>query len=258
MTTTLRTDAASGRGPTHVAVVVPAHDEEARIVATLDSIGAALRRLPVGVTHDVVVVADACEDATAERARAALAADVVVVEVDLRAAGAGRRLGTSVALKRSPVGPERTWIASTDADTLVPPTWLVDQLRLAAAGVVAVAGVVDLRGDEWSDPLLHQHFGDSYGDFRFGPHPHIHGANLGFRGDAYLEVGGWRTHATGEDVDLWHRLRQRGPGLAAAHLRVRTSPRLVGRAPAGFAADLARLASMAIVGEPAVEPAVGA
>lgn len=235
----------------HIAVVIPAHDESERIVDTLSSIAAAIRRLPVGVTHDVVVVADSCSDATAELARHAIA-DVVVLEVELRSAGAVRRLGTRVAVKRSPAAPARTWIASTDADTLVPPTWLADQVRLATTGVCAVAGVVDLRRDERADRALVRRFGDTYGRVRSGPHPHIHGANLGFRADAYLAVGGWRTHVTGEDVDLWTRLQCDGHGLAAADLRVRTSPRLAGRAPSGFAADLAELAGTPVVAEPAV------
>ena len=36
-------------------------------------------------------------------------------------------------------------MANTDADTEVPPTWLVDQLTFARAGVRAVAGTVELR-----------------------------------------------------------------------------------------------------------------
>lgn len=228
--------------PTHVAVVIPARDEEHSIADTLGSVRTAVRRLPADTTTDVIIVADACTDTTADRARVALDdVEAVVREVDLAAAGAARRVGTEVALARSPAAASRTWIASTDADTLVPPTWLTHQLRLARAGAVAVAGVVDLRFDDGIDHLLLERFVTSYGRARSGMHPHVHGANLGFRGDAYLTVGGWSTDATGEDVDLWNRLRRNGRGVAVADLRVQTSARLLGRAPAGFADDLTSL-----------------
>ena len=37
---------------------------------------------------------------------------------------------------------------------------------------------------------------------RNGTHGHVHGANMGFRGDAYLAAGGWYPLASGEDHDL--------------------------------------------------------
>ena len=41
-----------------------------------------------------------------------------------------------------------------------------------------------------------------------GPsHNHIHGANMGFRADAYWRVGGFRALAPGEDVDLVRAVR---------------------------------------------------
>ena len=65
---------------------------------------------------------------------------------------------------------------------------------------------------------------------------------MGFRADAYRAAGGWNPLATGEDHDLWSRLRLTGPVVSSTRLRVATSMRLRGRAPDGFANDLATLA----------------
>lgn len=225
---------------THVAVVIPACDERERIGATIASVAVAASRVPYGTTHDVIVVVDASSDDTAARARERLGPGAVI-EVSHRSAGGARRAGVDLALRRSPCPPASTWIASTDADTIVPVDWLRQMLDLAVQGVVAVAGVVELRADEPLRAGTAERFAAAYGTVPHGLHPHVHGANLGFRGDAYLAAGGWQPLATGEDHDLWRRLAAHGPCLPAAQLRVRTSPRLRGRAPAGFAADLAAL-----------------
>jgi hypothetical protein len=72
-----------------------------------------------------------------------------------------------------------------------------------------------------------------------GTHPHVHGANLGVRADAYRIAGGWHALQTAEDHDLWRRLCAAGNHLSDASLQVITSGRRVGRAPLGFAGALA-------------------
>ena len=80
----------------------------------------------------------------------------------------------------------------------------------------------------------------SYSIYSDGTHPHIHGANLGVRADRYVDVGGWANLKTGEDHDLWGRLKRTGVRLrSSAQLQVVTSGRRVGRAPNGFAGALA-------------------
>ena len=72
-------------------------------------------------------------------------------------------------------------------------------------------------------------------------HPHVHGANLGMRADAYLAAGGWNPLTTAEDHDMWGRLRAHtGAHLSDARLQVLTSGRRTGRAPLGFAGALAK------------------
>jgi hypothetical protein len=45
-------------------------------------------------------------------------------------------------------------------------------------------------------------------------HPHVHGANLGIRGDTYLALGAEPSLRAGEDVELVRR------AMAAGHLRI--------------------------------------
>ena len=60
-----------------------------------------------------------------------------------------------------------------------------------------------------------------------GPgHDHIHGANMGFRADAYWRVGGFRALPTGEDVELVERFEAAGMRIHRdAKLSVATSDR---------------------------------
>ena len=78
-----------------------------------------------------------------------------------------------------------------------------------------------------------------------GPgHNHIHGANMGFRADAYWHVGGFSALATGEDVELVERFEAAGLRIHRdASLSVATSDRRDGRAPGGFAHHLRGLSA---------------
>lgn len=225
----------------HVAVVVPARNEQAWINATLDAIATARAALD-GVTTSCIVVLDDCTDATssliASRTNSSIVVPgpTVVVDASVRSAGAARAIGFETALRTGAHLPGETWLASTDADTLVPPEWLVSQLLLAESGADAVAGIVEL--DDVADERLREGFRTRYQLGADGSHRHVHGANMAMRGDAYLAAGGWRSLETGEDHDLWARLGKIGRCISSTDVVVRTSSRLHGRAPAGFAADL--------------------
>ena len=224
----------------HVITVIPARDEERSIGRCLRSIDAARGTLPHRVTSSVVVVLDSCRDDTA--AVAARHLDPrrdMLLHADHGCAGGSRAIGVDAALRQPTIEPSRTWVCSTDADSTVPLDWFDVHLDAAKRGHIAIAGVVRLDGD--ADPFLLAEFESSYVTHPDGSHPHIHGANLGFRADAYLAAGGWASLTTGEDHDLWHRLAPLGGVLASVGLWVTTASRLVGRAPSGFAANLAAL-----------------
>ena len=226
----------------HVTVVLPAHNEAATLGRSLRSIDEALSGLPTGVTGSCVVVLDRCRDDSANVVTDSmrhLRSTPRVVSTEVGRAGAARDLGTRTALEgRQDL--HTVWLANTDSDTVVPANWLRVQLDLANRGADAIAGIVQLDVD--SDQRLRRAFRASYAVGRDGTHGHVHGANLGVRADVLMAVGGWRHLPTGEDHDLWSRLRPSGTCVSSTEIVVRTSGRLVGRAPRGFAADLAAIA----------------
>ena len=254
-----------GPGIAAVGVVVPARNEQERIVACLTSVRRAVAALPDDVAVAVAVVLDRCTDATPRRVARLLDdwPQAVALTVDarpgpghvhapagsvvsrwLRGSGVGelRNHGLCDALTRLAAHePARTWLLSTDADTTVPPDWALAHLELAAGGAHAVAGLADLVGVEHltADALMRYRALVDRG-IHGATHRHVYGANLGVRGDAYLAVGGFPADGAGEDHGLWQRLR--GAGYTVAQpvgLRVRTSARLRGRAHDGLA-DLLR------------------
>ena len=225
-------------GPVEAAgVVVPAHDEETLLPACLAALrdAASALRLPV----HVVVVADACTDQTAAVARAAGAR---VIGIRARRVGAARAAGMRELLRlTSGADPAAVWLATTDADTLVPPDWLRRQLDYAIAGWDVVLGTVTVTVTDWDGhpPHVPVAFAERYA-FGSGPHPHVHGANLGIRASAYLAAGGFPPLRTAEDHALLAAATRAGCMVAqASDIAVETSGRRLARAPRGFG-DLLR------------------
>lgn len=217
-----------------VAVVVPARDEEDRVVACLRSV---LASVPEHLAAAVVLVADGCVDRTAVLARAV--GGVHVVEVEHGAVGAARRDGVAAALARLPgFGAQSVWIANTDADTIVPAHWLLHQVALADEGADVVIGTVRPDFDE----LPPEYRAEWLTTHRRGkPNGHVHGANLGFRASAYAAAGGYRPDREHEDTRLVQRLSDaRVPMVATDGSEAVTSGRLVGRTPGGYAGFLRR------------------
>lgn len=219
----------------HIAVVVPARDEELRIARCLDSIVAAVDALSAlrrghRPSVSITLVADACVDATASIARSY--PGVTVLELDAANVGLARRVGVESALEAAPVGPDEVWVANTDADSVVPGSWLLDQLERTHSGADMVIGTVrpDLaelsteRADAWRATRSDT------------PNGHVHGANLGIRASAYLRAGGFTALPEHEDVDLVARCVALGFTAVASNAgEVETSGRLDGRTPGGYA-----------------------
>lgn len=220
-------------------VVVPAHDEAELLGRQLSAIACAIRYagwLRPRTSISTTVVLDTCTDGSA--AVTAGFPEVHAVAAALGSVGLARRLGV-VEARRGFTQPERTWVACTDADSVVPHDWLSGQLELAAAGSQLVLGTVCPEATGLETARLRRWWGRHH--LRDG-HPHVHGANLGFALDAYDRVGGFADLTVGEDVDLVRRLRSAGVRwTATSRLPVLTSSRLGGRAPAGFAAYLLAL-----------------
>lgn len=217
-------------------VVVPAHNEEGNITRCLRALKAAARDAAVPV--EILVVCDACRDNTENLVTAE---NVPILRTAAGSVGVARRSGIEKLLRHEK-NPCHVWIANTDADSIVPQSWLRDQLALAQLGADAVAGMVSLTRTGRSD--LFGAFEAQYRQRvgRSGMHPHVHGANLGVRASAYLDVGGFPPLSNHEDVLLVRALQQAGYDVTSpGWLTVETSARLIGRCDQGFAADLSRL-----------------
>lgn len=226
--------------PWHVAVVIPARNEEALLPRCLESVLDACASLPLSATVDIIVACDRSTDLTLQIAKELLEKQGFVVAMEAGAVGRARALATDVALQRYSGQLCRCWLANTDADCCVPTSWLVDQLSLADRGIEIVAGIVDVDSFEEHEIGVDLRFRNSYLIHPDGSHPHVHGANLGIRADVYLRAGGWKGLESGEDHDLWNRLvRTSARRASTAAVKVLTSGRRIGRAPHGFADALA-------------------
>lgn len=224
---------------TRIGVVVPAHDEEALLPGCLDALKVAAAVAPVPVR--ILVVLDDCTDGSG-----AVCAHygVETRRITRRNVGEARATGIRALLEDESI-PESVWLASTDADSRVEPSWLRNQIELARSGVDVVLGVVRLP-DEGPTPELRRAFDTDYekllGDD--GSHGHVHGANLGLRASAYLRAGGFLPMANHEDRRLVQQLG-RIDGVVierSQRVGVQTSGRLEARCQEGFAATLRRLA----------------
>ncbi|TPW78157.1 glycosyltransferase [Schumannella soli] len=241
-------------------VVIPARDEAARVERCLGSVRAAIAfasaRRP-GLDARLLLVADLCRDDTAELARG-LGADVL--EVAVGNVGFARRVGVErLLLTGDPTPRHTTWIAMTDADSVVPFGWLDAQLDLADAGADVVVGTVRPEFDELSPRQRSAWLATHTPGVANG---HVHGANLGVRASTYLATGGFDPLLVGEDVELVEAARRRGARVVAtADAEVLTSGRRDARAPRGYSAYLAGLENLTLVSphldDPDLEEAAG-
>lgn len=230
-----------------ILVVIPAHNEERYILDCLEAVDRSklnLQAVCPGIAVHTMVVLDTCTDSTAQRASdfAATHPGYFAHHVNFGNVGATRAFGIAQGLNRlpGPHGTSETWIACTDADTKVPENWLEEFAVAYLGGADAVTGTVEPDRVELA-PQLYRQWRERY---VLAPHhPHIHGANLGISAAAYSQVGGFKTLAAHEDVELVARLRRFGYRVVATdQLHAVTSGRLEGRLKSGFADYLSALA----------------
>jgi glycosyltransferase involved in cell wall biosynthesis len=228
-----------------VAIVIPVRNEEVLLPRCLGALAAAIEALAAVPEPDrprvcVLLVLDRCTDLSA--LVAAQWSDFYRHESAAGAVGVARRDGVRRALERvlraragAVASADHIWIATTDADSAVPPNWLVTQLALARNGAELVLGTVHPDDDLAAAELLRWESLHTIGE----GHPHVHGANLGVRADRYLAAGEFAPVDRDEDVLLVAALRDLAVIEArTALIPVLTSGRRVGRTPAGFAGYL--------------------
>jgi len=209
-----------------IGVVVPVHNEAALLGECLESIARAARDPGL---HDepveVVAVLDACTDRSAA---IAVRRGAQIVSLDARCVGAARALGASFAIDAG-----ARWIALTDADSVVPESWLSTQL---GTGADVTCGPV--RIEDWSaHPFgMQERFERLYG--RTGAF-HVHGANLGVSASAYHKAGGFPRLRKGEAEVLVALLARLGCRVAwDGAPAVTTSARWESTIDGGFASVL--------------------
>jgi len=207
-----------------IAVIVPAHNEAQRLGRCLSALKLAARQAEaLGEAVRILVVLDQCNDGSEA---IALEQGVLTLAICARNVGIARRAGAALMLEHG-----ARWLACTDADSCVPPDWLLCQLEFAAD---AVCGTVHI--EHWQahqNAALRQRYQEHYQARE--DHRHIHGANLGVCAKAYQRVGGFRPLALDEDVQLIHDLQQSGARIVwTARNSVSTSSRSDCRARGGF------------------------
>lgn len=210
-------------------IVIPVHNEEELLGNCLQAVVKAgtSPRLNSERVHTLVVL-DSCTDGS-ERIAANLG--IQILKIEARNVGIARGAGAQHCLELG-----ARWLAFTDADTVVSPDWLAQQLALRSDAVCGTVAVND-----WSEhgPQMALHFKNSYTDAC--GHRHIHGANLGVSAQAYRQAGGFPPLACSEDVALVQALQACGASIAwSAAPRVVTSARKNFRAAGGFGATLLR------------------
>ncbi|MEU1973504.1 glycosyltransferase [Microbacterium sp. NPDC019599] len=231
----------TGRPVDVAAVVVPVHNEaellDRCLTALTVAVETAARR---GIRCQVQVVLDACTDASAAIAANHPFPTLVVSEATV---GQARARGVQAALTAIGELPaERVWLANTDADSAVPPNWIVAQCDLAAEGADVFVGTV--RPDFADLGRAHRHHW-LHTHVRGAPNGHVHGASLGLRASVYRAAGGFDAIPEHEDVQLVARARALGAIVQASdEAEVLTSGRFVGRTPGGYAGYLREQARM--------------
>ena len=190
-------------------IVVPAHDEEAGIAATIESLHAVdyppdLRR--------VLVVADNCADATAERARAAGA--TVLVRTDPGRRGKGYALARAFAWLQEDARADV--VVVIDADTTVSPNLLRAFARRFEAGAGAAQASYGVRNPQasWRTRLLVIalaifHVLRSLGRERLGLSAGLRGNGMAFSADVLRRVP-HDAFSIVEDVEYGLRLGEAG------------------------------------------------
>lgn len=230
----------------HVVVAIPARDEEALLPSCLAAVSVAVRVLEDACPDVRVVVAvalDGCTDGSA-----AVAAEAGVALTTLTGVGVGLARDAAVARGLEVLGGPHgvteatTWLACTDADTVVPPRWLVRQVRWADQGLDLVVGTAEPVGVDRPETLVAWHARHRLVE----GHEHVHGANLGVRASRWREVGGFGDRRLGEDVHLVERVRAVSDHTVATDTtRVLTSGRSRSRVADGFAGYLGDLRALA-------------
>ncbi len=186
-----------------VSIVIPAHNEQARVASCLEALAGQI------TTHtlDIIVVDNASTDATATTAQTFTATlPLRVVSEPTLGRGAARRHGFGLA--RGDI------ILSTDADTIVPSGWVEalvqnfhDPAIVATTGPCAILDCAPFtnRTFNWLQPNLMRAYRLLFG------HYWLTGSNCALRRSVYKAAGGFDPSVRDlEDIELGFRIAKLG------------------------------------------------
>ena len=202
--------------PTQFTVIIPARNEAEKIQACVDSI---LNQDYPADAFEIIVVDDFSEDDTACIVKAL---SMQFPQVHLLQLADHCKEGETIAYKKKAIEiavamAKGDWILTTDADCIVPRTWLLlynayikaYQPCFVAAPVMFLKTAGILNQFQLLDFLALQ--GITAAAVGAGKHSMSNGANLGFEKTAFIAVGGYQgvDHiASGDDMFLMHKMKQ--------------------------------------------------
>jgi len=251
-------------------VAIPAMNEADRIRTCLAALATQRDRYGCPLapgSFEIVVLVNNCTDDTADVAAAMSQVSphpIRVVSENLRAeqanAGGARKRAMDIAADRLVQGGCRDGlILTTDADSVVSPTWIDATRRAIDDGADGVAGYIDAQPDELmrlgrqfiERGRLEDRYLSAVAEIYALCDPRAHdpwpnhrvssGASLAVTLDAYLAIGGLPAKPVGEDAALTAALEKAGFRVRhSLEVCVSTSCRFDGRARGG-AADTMRL-----------------
>jgi len=194
-----------------ISVVIPAYNEEKYIKRTLDSLQNQQLK-----ANEIIVVDNGSTDKTVGICESM---GVKIVKEPKKGIGLARKAGFSKAIGDI--------IATTDADTILPPDWLykIKNAFEKNSDVVAVGGpyIFDIQKHKIALKIVSLIW--IWGDRVINRGNNVPGVNMAVRKKAYLEVGGYKKDKYFEDLDLSLRLRKKGKVLFLRNILVVTSYR---------------------------------
>jgi cellulose synthase/poly-beta-1,6-N-acetylglucosamine synthase-like glycosyltransferase len=181
-----------------ISVVIPTYNEEKNIEKCLQSL---CNQTILRDKYEIIIVDGQSKDSTREIA--ARYADKVILQ---KSPGVGGARNDGVRITKSPI------IATTDADTVLPPDWL-ERILAAFANKDLVCLFGALRPSRKS-ALYRFAFkiGNAYFlvGSRTGIFHNVCGANMAFRRSAFLAAGGFSSIPVCDDVELSLRIKKHG------------------------------------------------
>jgi len=181
-----------------ISVVIPTYNEERNIEGSLKQ----FQNQTIGRNNIELIVVDGnSKDKTREIARKF--ADRVIIQTS-KGVGGARNDGVAVANNHI--------IATTDADTIIPPDWLERIVRnFDDPRVVGTYGIVK-PSDGGSSHKLFYGFMNAF-QMPFQNMTKLHfpcGANTAFRKKEFMEIGGYSDAQVCDDLELDMRLKKKG------------------------------------------------